>query len=490
MQAHPHLRSAGRRPWRTGLIPKPWCAVVGLLALAGCASFSPDGGMDAVKAIAGPELDKDVVALRTPETTAAARARIERLLKSAVTADAAVQIALLNNYDLQAEYNALGISEAAMVQATLPPSPTFSLSHIAGGGGLEIERQIIVSILALATLPARAEIAADRFRQAQLRAALETLRIAAATRRAYYRAITARALTGYLGEAQAAGETAVTLAKRLTESGAMTKLDQAREQVFYAELTAQLGIARQRAGTERERLVRAMGLAGADLDFRLPAALPRLPSRPQALPRVEVEALRRRVDLQIARIETEALAKSYGLTNAVRFINLLDVSGISKTAREPGSDRFHEGGVGAELQVPLFDFGEARLRQAEETYMQAVNRLTAKAMNVRSEARDAYRSYRAAYDIARQYQRDVLPLRKIISDETLLRYNAMQIDVFALLVEARQRITSTIAAIEAQRNFWLASANLGAAMSGGGISDESSAAAPAVASSGDASAHD
>ena len=104
----------------------------------------------------------------------------------------------------------------------------------------------------------------------------------------------------------------------------MTKLDQAREQVFYAELTAQLSLARQRAAAERERLVRAMGLSGGELDFRLPGALPRLPARPQALPRIEVEALRRRVDLQIARIETEALAKSYGLTNATRFINLLE----------------------------------------------------------------------------------------------------------------------------------------------------------------------
>ena len=79
--------------------------------------------------------------------------------------------------------------------------------------------------------------------------------------------------------------------------------------------------------------------------------------------------------------------------------------------------------------MPLFDFGEVRVREAEQTYRQAVNRLAAKAVNVRSEARDAYRAYRAAYDIAPHYQREVLPLRKIISDETLLRYNAMQIDV-------------------------------------------------------------
>ena len=269
----------------------------------------------------------------------------------------------------------------------------------------------------------------------------------------------------------------------------MTKLDLAREQVFYAELTAQVGLARRRATTERERLIRAMGLSGADLSFQLPGALPPLPASPQSLAQVEVEAMRRRVDLQIARVETDVLARSYGLTKATRFINLLEVGGVSKTAREPGGPRFNESGAEAEFQVPLFDFGEARLRQAEESYRQAINRLTAKAVNVRSEARDAYQSYRAAYDIARQYHRTVLPLRKIISDEMLLRYNAMQVDVFALLAETRQRISSTAAAIEAQRNFWLASTDLAAAMSSGGAIDEH-LIVPEVAVTGDASAHD
>jgi outer membrane protein TolC len=87
---------------------------------------------------------------------------------------------------------------------------------------------------------------------------------------------------------------------------------------------------------------------------------------------------------------------------------------------------------------------------------------------VRSEARDAYRVYRSTYDIAGHYQREVLPLRKNISDETLLRYNAMLIDVFALLAEARQRIAATITAIEAKRDFWLATVDLKAAVAGGG----------------------
>ncbi len=455
-------------------------------ALAGCSGFSPDGGMGAVQDIAGTELGKDVAALRSPEQAEAARNAVVHLLARPLSAESAVQIALFNNRDLQAAYDELGISEAALVKASLPPSPTFSLSDIAGGGAFEFERQIVVSILALATLPARAEIAGDRFRAAQFKAALATLRIAAQARRAYYQAVAARAQVRFLEQAAATAESAALVSRRLGESGAASKLDQARDQAFYADLTAETATARRRAAAAREDLVRRLGAWGSDLGFRLPDTLPPLPRRPRALANVEVEAVARRVDLQIARIEVEVLAKSYGLTGATRFINLIDAGGGAKTAREPGGSDYTERGGRVELQIPLFDFGEVRVREAEATYMQAVNRLVAQAVKVRSQARDAYQSYRAAYDIAEHYRRDVLPLRKIISDEMLLRYNAMQVDVFSLLAEARQRIASTTAAIAADRDFWLAEADLAAVVAGGfeGAAPDSSIPSIAAASAG------
>jgi outer membrane protein TolC len=458
---------------------------IGLAAtLAGCVAFSTDGGMGAVQDIAGLALEKKVVAPRSSDDADAVHGAMRRLPRRPLSADAAVQLALYNNRDLQASYDGLGISEAVMVSDSLPPSPGVSVFDVAGGGGLEIERRIVANILALTTLPARAEIAADRFRQAQLRAALDTLRLAADTRRAYYRAVAARASAGFLGQAQTTAASAAQLSRRLGESGALNKLDQARHQVFYAELTAELATARRRASAERENLIRRTGLWGGDRDFRLPDALPPLPSAPRALSAVEIEAVRRRIDLQIARIEVTALAKTFGLTNATRFVDLLEVAGISKTVREPGGNRFHEGGAGVDLQVPLFDFGETRVRLAEATYMQAIDRLYAKAVNVRSQAREAYQAYRATYDIARHYRNEVMPLRKIISDEAVLRYNAMQIDVFALLTEARQRIASTQAAIRADEEFWLADANLNAALIGGTSGeafDKTTAAAQAAA---------
>ncbi len=451
-------------------IPSLTAVALGSLVLSGCASFSPDGGMKTVGNIAGNALGKDVMALRTEADETAARNRVEGLLKKRLTADAAVQIALSNNRDLQAAYNALGISEALMVGASLPPNPSFSISRIAGGSSVEVEARAVGNVLALVTLPARADIAKDRFRQAKFEAAEATLRIAAETRRSYYRAIAAASLAGFLKQAQSAAESAAQLSSRLGEAGTLGKLDQARNQAFYAELSAQLATARLKALGKRERLIRAMGLWGNDLAFKLPTTLPKLPARAASLPAVEIEAVAQRLDLRVARLEAAALAKSYGLTNATRVLNLLEVAGVSKTTRDDAG-KVREQGVEVDFEIPIFDFGQVKNRQAEQTYMQAVNRLAAKAVNVRSQARVAYQTYRASYDIARHYQREVLPLRKIISDETLLRYNAMQIDVFSLLTEARQRITSNMAAIEAERDFWLAQSNLGTAILGGGADD-------------------
>ena len=441
------------------------------LLLSGCATFSPDGGMSVVGNVAGETIRKEVVSIRTEDDAEWAKGVVQDILRRSLTVDAAVQIALLNNRGLQASYNELALAEADMVQESLPPNPTFSIFRIAGNGALEAERQIVGNILALSTLPFRSEIARQRFQKAQLRAAEDTLRLAADVRRTFFRAVAANELVGLLTDAKSTAESTAQLAEKLGQTGALNKLDQAREQVFYAETTADLATLRQDATSSRERLIRLLGLWDGDIGIRLPQKLPVLPRRPLSLPGIEVDAVEHRIDLQIARIELDALAKSLNLTEATRFVTLLDVAGVDRKTRDPTGTSFRERGFDVKFQVPIFDGGEVRVRQAVETYNRAFNLLTEKAVNVRSEARDAFRVYRSTYDIASHYQREVLPLRKIISDEMQLRFSSMQVDVFALVTEARQRIAALRAAIEARRNFWLAQSELRTAVNGGGRLD-------------------
>jgi len=443
--------------------------------LAGCAHFSPDGGMLLVEERAGSD-GQEVIKIRTEQEAAYAQARVHALLAGPLTADAAVQVALLNNRGLQAAYNELGISEAQMVEASLPPSPSFALSKLFTTGQFEIERQIVQNVLGLLTLPRRREIAEDRFRQAQVRAVEETLRTAAIARRAYYRAVAANQAVSFLEKARLSAESTSELSKKLGETGAMSKLDQAREHAFYAEVSTQLAAARLRQRSEREALSRALGLWGAQTDYELPGNLARLPPPPPPIDDVEAQAVLARADLQIARMELGILAKQYGLTRATRFVNMLEVAGINtsdstlvpQTNGEelPDKDRFNGYAIG--FEIPIYDFGRARTRLAEQSYMRGVNLLIERAVNVRSQAREAYQSYRGAYDIARQFEKEILPLRDIISEQTLLNYNGMLIDLFELLADARARIAANVQAIEVRRDFWLAKVDLHVAIVGGG----------------------
>lgn len=474
------------------------------LMLSGCANFTPDGGMDKVQSATTATLGKEVARIRSDADAIDTEARVRAIVASGLSADKAVQIALLNNRGLQAAFAELATTEAESVEAGLPPSPTFSLARLttsiasgpAYGTALEIERQVLVNVLSLLTLPRRRDIAEHRFKQAQLKAIESVLKTAADTRRAYFRAAASAQTVAFLEEAKSAAEAASEIAKRLGETGALNKLDQAREHAFYAELGAQLAAAKLKRGADRERLVRLLGLWGKDANLRLPAKLPSLPGWIKALPDVEAEAVDKRIDLAIARMELDILAKSYGLTRATRFINVLEVAGMRSFEKEtvvtphpPPEDTEIERtktrlrGLELEIQIPIWDFGAARTRRAEETYLQAAHRLAERAVNVRSEVREAYTGYRGSYDIARHYQKEILPLRKVISDETMLRYNAMIADLSALLVDARARIMSNIAAIDAQRDYFLATTDLQVAIIGGGVSG-GAAEGPKVAAAG------
>jgi len=191
---------------------RPVAIVLSLAGLlAGCASFSPDGGMnDVAQGVGretGPDIGKNVVKIASAEQAQRAKEQVANLLAGPLSADVAVQVAFLNNRDLQAAYNDLGISEADYVQASLPPNPGVSLMDVAGTGVANFELRLIGDILSLITLPRRTAIAAEHFAHARHQAIATTLRLAADTRRAYIRTVAAQQQVGSAKPAAAISST-------------------------------------------------------------------------------------------------------------------------------------------------------------------------------------------------------------------------------------------------------------------------------------------
>ena len=458
--------------------------------LAGCASFSPDGGMGDVAQAVGRETAKDVVKIQSAEDARRARERVSALLTEPLSAGSAVQVALLNNRDLQAAYNDLGISEADYVQQSLPRNPSLSFMLYGGTGVTNFEFRLIESILNLATLPARSKIAAEHFAHAKHVAIATTLSLAADVRRAQIRTIAAEQQVRFLEQARQTADASARLVASLGGAGGGDQLDQAEIAAFYAELSVRVGQARLRARREREILTRLLGLWGGDVNFTLPDALPGLPAEPQVISDVEAEALNRRVDLMVARHDVAALARQLNLTQATRYVSMVQLAGlVNNESANPltnSNTAITRAGGALDLSIPIFDTGEARQRAARETYMRSVNRLAARAVNARSEARIAYETYRGTYDIARFYQSRVLPLRATVTRQVELRYGtavnvdpAMRVDLFKVLADARARISANAAAVDARRDFELADVDLQAALTFGTVDSRSSASVTA-----------
>lgn len=435
------------------------------LVLGGCATFSKGGGLGSVQQVTQERIGKDVQWARTEQEQVKLADRVSDLLKQQpLSADDAVQIALLNNKRLQSSFNDLGISEADLVQASRLPNPSFSMLYASHDGEYKIEQSLTFNIFSLVTRPMAREVEQRRFEQIKLLATIEVLRLAADTRKAYYSAIAAEQSVAYAEQVQQAAEASAELARKMLEAGNFTTRDQAREQAFYAEAAAQQARARQNAVAAREQLIRLMGLWGDQSGFKLPEHLPDLPATPTDQPDIEAQAMQQRIDLQALKQDMDALAKNLGLAKTTHFINVLEV-GPARVLEGKRSDPYKTG-VTISFELPIFDFGTAKVTKAEAIYMQAFNRAADAAVNARSEVREAYYNYRSSYDLAKHYRDEIVPLRKRISDENMLRYNGMLISAFELLSDAQSQIVSVNSYIEALRDFWVAQANLDMAMTG------------------------
>ncbi len=304
-------------------------ALVLPLVAAGCVTTdysAIDAGFANASLKSGEATGKQTVWVQNQKQAQATRDRVKALIaRKTIDVETAVQIALLNNKGLQASYANLGDSAADAWQTQLSVFPTFSVGFSGiGTPGLEayrvLEGAIATNILALATYDRNIKLADNRFRQAQLKAAIATISLAAETRRAWISAVAAWENVAYLNQAKIAADASSELAKKIGEAGSLPKAEQAREHVFYAELTGDTAKARLAAKLAKEELVRLMGLSGSDIDFQIPNRLPNLPRALIKRDDIEAEAIHKRMDLQVSRLELQATAQSYKLEDVTRIV--------------------------------------------------------------------------------------------------------------------------------------------------------------------------
>ncbi len=423
-----------------------------LVALVGCARMKPGMGFDDVqRAVLDRAGARTHWATGSPEDADVASV-VTSMLEQELTADGAVQIALLNNHELQAVYEELNVAQADLVQAGLLRNPVFSaqLRFDTAGGGTGVDLEVVQDFISILSMPLRKGRAGAAFEAAKVRVTAEVLDAAFNARTAfhdYQAAEQVREMRVAVLEATAAS---YELAERLWSAGNFRDLDFSNERMLHEQSRIDLSAAEAGVVRARERLNERMGLWGAQTRWRAATRLPAIPEEDVPAEGLERRAIEASLDLALLRREVEIAARSARIARPFAWLDDADIGVAAEREVEGGWSV----GPAFGFPIPLFDQGQAAVGAAGARYRQAAERMVARAVEIRSRVRAAHGVVAEARDRALYYQGVILPLRQRIVDETQLQYNAMQVGAFQLLQAKRDQINAGAEYIAAVHDYW------------------------------------
>lgn len=415
---------------------RPPVAAATLALLAACTSLDPG---DDQRALQADLLARTAVALpaNADTTTGASEDDVLALLREPLTAERAVQVALVHNHRVRALQQRLGIARAELVQAGLLRNPTADIdARFVEGGGTDLEFGLSQPVLELFFLPLRQNLAAHEYEAAKLRLTDELVHLVFTVRRAFVDAQAMEQLVAVHRDALAAAAAAHELAVELHAAGNLTDQALAGERVFESRMRLELAAAEQAAREAREPLQHLLGLWGAQTDWTLAAPLSPEPLAAIDLAHVESRAIAASLDLRAHRAGLNALAQEVGLDSWRGWFP--DLSLGPNGIRIPGGTWGF--GPRAQLELPLFDAGGTRTTRDRARLQAGLHEHVQLAVEVRAAAR-LLRERAGRLAERERFLREVhLPHRDTVVRTTLQTYNAMQIGVFDVLQQKQLQL--------------------------------------------------
>jgi outer membrane protein, heavy metal efflux system len=427
-----------------------------LVGLTGCASVDLRAGFPEVSVVVEERAATKIVWNRGNDLDKEAAEKLRALLQKKLAADDAVQIAMLNNRDLQAIYTDLGVAQADLVQAGLFRNPILDAAVLFPLSGVrpDLQLSVVIGFLDALYVPLRKRVAAARFEEAKLRVTGAVLDLAAQVRRAFHE----HQANGQMLELRQTIVQALTasweVSRRLHDAGNITDLDLARDRAAAETSKLVLRSVEIAARQSREHLNDLMGTWAEQTGWEIDGRLPDIPAEPVPVNGLERVALSRSIDLSQARQRIITAGQQLGYDRATALIPETDL-GV-------GAEREEGWKLGPVLSVPipLFDQGQARVGRAVAELRRSQQEYYALAVRVRATARAVRDRMLGAQDRALYYRDILLPLQERIVNEAQLQYNAMQIGIFHLLRDRERQIETGVAYVEALREYWLARADL------------------------------
>jgi cobalt-zinc-cadmium efflux system outer membrane protein len=395
-----------------------------------------------------------------------AEAEVRRLLASPINANDAAQIALLNNPDLQATFEEIGISQADLVQAGLLKNPTFAGSWRfpdVAPGITDAEYSLAQDFLSLVLMPLKIKVAKTNLEATEDRVTHEVIQLISEVKEQFYTYQAELQLEQRLNLIVQADQAAVDVAKAQHDSGNINDSAYLNQQAQMASAQTALSEAQKEKISTREKLNRLMGLWGEEIEWKARPNLPALPEHDPSLEHLESLAISQRRDLLAMRQQTDAIGEALALKTNTRFLPASINVGVD-TEKQTDGQRIT--GPTLDLELPIFDQGQGEIAKLSAEYRQAQRQLQSLAIRIRSEVREARETLKVNRDQVTYFKNVVVPLNVKSVNQTLLQYNAMQVNTYDLFLTKQRELDSERDYIAAWRDYWISRAQLEEAVGG------------------------
>lgn len=389
---------------------------------------------------------------------------VQSLLQQELTIGSAVQIALLNNPDIQATFEEIGIAQADLVQAGLFKNPVFDgyvrlLNHPV----LQLNTAFSVtqSFLDIFLIPLRKKIATVELEQAHLRVANAVLNLAFDVQETFYNLQEEQSKQSLLASLIQATEAASQLAAAQREQGNINDLEQQRRMNEYLEAKVAFTINQVDLIRLRERMNKLLGLSSSEQYWQIINDLPEVPKEEISAECLETIALSQRLDLEIARWEVKRIAEMLGIKQWWAYTDI--AIGISTEYEGGGTQKTGPAFAGA---IPIFNYGQADRARLYAMYRQSQKRWKALEIKILSEVHSAINQLIVNRNLVLTYQKELLPLQEQVVLMSQRFYNTMALSVYKLLDVKRQELQMRINYKLKLKNYWVSQVELNRALGG------------------------
>ena len=430
-----------------------------ILLLTGCVQVPRDGDFSAVKDLTADRIPQTIHWYQGGPEDEKIKSLLASLLQEPLTEQSVVQIALLNNKDLQAEYEKLGVAQADLVQAGLLSNPVLfsSIRFPEGGkGGNNIEFGVTKEFLDLLLRSSRVEIADTEFERVKLNVTNRVLELVKQVQSAFYRVQGARKLLQINEVAKETATATYELAQRYDEAGNISELRLAQERSAAAEIAVELLRTSLELQSARNDLNTLLGLDSPARDWSLATDLPELPSVDPLFADMEEMAIANRLDVAASQREINQIAYALEMTRDYRWIGGASV-GVS-TEREPDGARVT--GPNFSIEIPIFDQRQAEIARLESLLAQSKSRMEALKNSIGNDVNSAINRVNAARKLSEYYRDELIPAREQVVRFTQQHQNYMLVDIFELLYVRQQQTQAYRGYIESLTDYWLARVDL------------------------------